>query len=257
VLDRLRALFASGAEVSDAVAPLGLDAAAQRAVLDRSAMLAERWTKLASLELRKRVRSLVQQIQIGEAQILVWLDRTAIVSSVMPDAPPKPTDSVEPFVLSITASLRRAGKGVRLVIGNGAAKAIDDGLASLIARAIATRNMFLAGRDDSIDAMAARLGVRRDYLAVLVRLSYLSPEIVRAILVGQQPIELTPTRLVALSRNLPHDWQEQRRLLVRLPDAAPIHHNARHVTGRKRALEIPRAFARLRPRFCVSGTGPL
>ena len=113
----LRALFAPGAEVSDAVAPLGLDAATQRAVLDRSAKLAERWTKLASLELRERVRSLVQQIQIGEAQILVWLNRTAIVSSVMPGAPPKPTDCVEPFVLSITASLRRAGKGVRLVIG--------------------------------------------------------------------------------------------------------------------------------------------
>ena len=131
----------------------------------------------------------------------------------MPDAPPMPTDSVEPFVLSITASLRRAGKGVRLMIGNGAAKAIGDGLASLIARAIATRNMFLAGRDDSIDAMASRLGERRDYVAVLVRLSYLSPEIVRAILAGQQPGELTPARLVMLSRNLPHDWQEQRRLL--------------------------------------------
>ena len=156
VLDRLRALFASGAEVSDAVAPLGLDAATQRAVLDRSAKLAERWTKLASLELRERVRSLVQQIQIGEAQILVWLNRTAIVSSVMPGAPPKPTVSVEPFVLSITASLRQAGKGVRLMIGNGAAKAIDDGVALLIARAIATRNMFLAGRDASIDAMASR-----------------------------------------------------------------------------------------------------
>ena len=50
-------------------------------------------------------------------------------------------------------------------------------------------------------------------MAVLVRLSYLSPEIVRAILVGQQPVELTPTRLVMLSRNLPHDWQEQRQLL--------------------------------------------
>jgi site-specific DNA recombinase len=97
--------------------------------------------------------------------------------------------------------------------GYGAAKAIDDGLASLIARAIATRNMFLAGRDDSIDAMASRLGVRRDHVAVLVRLSYLSPEIVRAILVGQQPVELTPTRLVMFSRTLSHDWQEQRRLL--------------------------------------------
>jgi hypothetical protein len=74
VLDRLRALFASGVEVSDAVAPLCLDAATQRAVLDRSAKLAEHWTKLASLELRELVRSLVQQIQIGEAQILVWLN---------------------------------------------------------------------------------------------------------------------------------------------------------------------------------------
>jgi hypothetical protein len=61
--------------------------------------------------------------------------------------------------------------------------------------------------------MASRLGVRRDYVAWLVRLSYLSPEIVRAILAGQQPVELTPTRLVMLSRNLPYDWQEQRRLL--------------------------------------------
>jgi len=80
------------------------------------------------------------------------------------------------------------------VIGNGA-KAINDGVASLIARAIATRTMLLAGRDDSIDAMASRLGVRRDYLAVLVRLSYLSPEIIRTIVAGNQPIELTPTRL--------------------------------------------------------------
>ena len=117
------------------------------------------------------------------------------------------------MLLSFAQFEREIAKGVRLVIGNGAARTIDDGLASLIARAIATRNMFLAGRDDSINAMAVRLGVRRDYLAVLVRLSYLSPAIVRAILVGQQPVELTSTRLVALSRNLPHDWQEQWRLL--------------------------------------------
>jgi site-specific DNA recombinase len=61
--------------------------------------------------------------------------------------------------------------------------------------------------------LAARLDVRRDYLAMLVRLSYLSPEIIRAIVAGEQRRELTPTRLVALSRNLPHDWEEQSRLL--------------------------------------------
>jgi hypothetical protein len=43
--------------------------------------------------------------------------------------------------------------------------------------------------------------------------TYLPPEIVRSIVAGDQPIELTPTRLVALSRNLPLDWNERRRLL--------------------------------------------
>ena len=102
---------------------------------------------------------------------------------------------------------------------HGTAKAIDDGLASLIAREIATRNMPLAGRDDSIEAMASRLGVRRDYVA-LVRLSYLSPEVVLAILVGQQPIELTPTRLVASGKR---KSEEPPLLLpIFLESAAPI-----------------------------------
>ena len=74
-------------------------------------------------------------------------------------------------------------------------------------------SMFLAGPDDSIEAMASRLGVRRDYLTVLVRLSYLSPEIVRAILMGKQPVELSATRLVMLSKDLPHDWRSQRQVL--------------------------------------------
>ncbi len=216
VLDRLRAFFASSAEIGDAIAPLGVDATTQGALLERSAMLAERLTKLASLELRELLQSLVKRIEVGDDQILAWYNRAAILSVVMPDLAHNPIDRmpvVEPVVLSIPATLRRAGKGVRLVIGNGTPRAIDEGLASLIARAIATRNMFLAGRDDSIDAMAVRLGVRRDYLAVLARLSYLSPAIVRAILVGQHPVELTSTRLVGLSRNLPHDWQEQWRLL--------------------------------------------
>ncbi len=134
----------------------------------------------------------------------------------MPDAMPRQAEykpAVEPVVLSIVASLRRAGKGTRLVIGDGSANKIDDGLASLIARALATRNMLLAGADDSIDAMASRLGVRRDYLTVLVRLSYLSPEIVRAVLLGQQPVELSATRLVKISKDLPHDWHAQRQVL--------------------------------------------
>jgi site-specific DNA recombinase len=50
-------------------------------------------------------------------------------------------------------------------------------------------------------------------LTSLVRLSYLAPQIVTALVAGRQPIELTPTLLLRLSKDLPHDWQEQRRFL--------------------------------------------
>ena len=50
-------------------------------------------------------------------------------------------------------------------------------------------------------------------LTSLIRLSYLAPDIVRALLEGRQPIELPPTRLLRLSKDLPHDWSEQRHVL--------------------------------------------
>jgi site-specific DNA recombinase len=50
----------------------------------------------------------------------------------------------------------------------------------------------------------------KGHLTSLVRLSYLAPDIVRALLAGRQPIELTPTRLLKLGKDLPHDWKVQR-----------------------------------------------
>ena len=50
-------------------------------------------------------------------------------------------------------------------------------------------------------------------LTSLVHLSYLAPDIVRSILEGRQPLELSPTRLLRLSKDLPHEWSDQRRFL--------------------------------------------
>jgi site-specific DNA recombinase len=61
--------------------------------------------------------------------------------------------------------------------------------------------------------MTERLGIGKGHLTSLVRLSHLAPDIVRALLKGRQPIELTPTRLLRLSKDLPHEWIVQRHLL--------------------------------------------
>jgi hypothetical protein len=74
------------------------------------------------------------------------------------------------------------------------------GLAGLIAGAFRIRSQLLSGSNDSIEAMTERLGMDKGRIASLFRLSYLASGIVRALLEGRQPIELTPTRLRRLSR---------------------------------------------------------
>jgi site-specific DNA recombinase len=117
-----------------------------------------------------------------------------------------PLDPKSPKV----SKVRRAGKGKRLVIRNGAETEVNAGLVELIKEAFAIRNQFLSGSHDSIEAMSGRLGMNKGRLTSLVRLSYLGPEIVRALLAGSQSNALTPSRLLRLSKNLPHDWKEQR-----------------------------------------------
>jgi hypothetical protein len=61
-------------------------------------------------------------------------------------------------------------------------------------------------------ALAKRQGVSPSYFTRLVRLSYLAPDIIQAILDGRQPHDLTANKLLAHSR-LPLGWHDQRTAL--------------------------------------------
>jgi hypothetical protein len=52
---------------------------------------------------------------------------------------------LDPVVLSIEAKVRRAGKGKRLVIENGAEAEVNAGLVEMIKEAFAIRNQLLSG----------------------------------------------------------------------------------------------------------------
>ena len=62
---------------------------------------------------------------------------------------------LDPVVLSIEAKLRRAGKGKRLVIENGAEAEVNEGLVELIKEAFVIRNQLLSGSDASIEVPAS------------------------------------------------------------------------------------------------------
>jgi len=89
----------------------------------------------------------------------------------------------------------------------------DKQMIALLRDAHATREALLSGRDETIDAMSQRLGITRDILSAHMRLTYLAPDIVRALVLGRPAEGLTPAGLLALSRDLPHDWLLQRAAL--------------------------------------------
>jgi hypothetical protein len=91
------------------------------------------------------------------------------------------------FVVVDDADFADAGrrkKGKCLVIANGAEAEVNAGLVELIKDAFTIRIQLLSGSDDSIEAMSGRLGMNKCRLSSLIRLSYLAPDIVRALLEG-------------------------------------------------------------------------
>jgi site-specific DNA recombinase len=211
VLDRLRAFFSSRTDIGDALTPLDLEARAFDAALRNAFTLSKRWLAMPPVEMKSLVLDIVERVTIAANRIDISLNRAKIAAALEAGESQRP--DLDPVALSIEAKLRRGGKGKRLVIANGAEAEVNAGLVELIKDAFTIRIQLLSGSDDSIEAMSGRLGMNKCRLTSLMRLSYLAPDIVRALLEGRQPIKLTPTRLLRLSKDLPHDWSEQRHVL--------------------------------------------
>ena len=85
----------------------------------------------------------------------------------------------------------------------------DSTLVKALARAFRWKRMLESGEFTSISELAEREGIAFTYMARLMRLSLLAPEIVDAIMDGRQPANVT---LAKLMDPFPLDWKEQRAL---------------------------------------------
>jgi site-specific DNA recombinase len=107
-------------------------------------------------------------------------------------------------------TIRRRGVEIRLVIeGNRAhAPRADAALLKVVARAQRWSEDLLMGRAQSVTEVAEHEGVTDRYVRRLMRLAFLAPEIVEAIVAGNQPTELTAEAL-AERIDLPLLWTAQ------------------------------------------------
>ena len=100
-----------------------------------------------------------------------------------------------------------------MVVDDGSEPAnVDPVLVRLLVRAHAIRVRLLKDPSLTLREIAVEEGVGGSYVSRLIRLAFLAPDIVTAILNGSHPPQLTANRLMDDTR-LPLDWRVQRELL--------------------------------------------
>ena len=121
--------------------------------------------------------------------------------------------------IRVPMSLKRRGGRKEIVVSQGLprrqglARQTHSALVLAVVRGHRWKELLESGRYPSIDALAARVGVDSSYVGRHLNLTLLAPDIVEAILMGQEPDGLALGKLF----RLPMGWKEQRRVLGRDP----------------------------------------
>ena len=104
--------------------------------------------------------------------------------------------------------VKRGGrKEMQMPEGATQPRRTDNALVKALARAFRWKRMLESGEFASISELAEREGIAFTYMARLMRLSLLAPEIVDAIMEGRQPESVT---LANMMDPFPLYWKEQR-----------------------------------------------
>jgi site-specific DNA recombinase len=167
---------------------------------------------LLSLIHRLVVRRDSVETQLLPSRIAAVLQRV----SSGPSSDTSAESQERPIVLSVPAQFRRVGLGIRMLIEGkalaGQASKADPKLVKLIARAHHFSNELGESSSERLADLTQAAGLTSSYFTRVLRLTYLAPDITRAIIEGRHPRDLTAQKLLAHSR-LPLAWQEQRSLL--------------------------------------------
>ncbi len=104
--------------------------------------------------------------------------------------------------------VKRGGrKEMHLPDGAPTRRKADSALIKALARAFRWKRMLESGEFSSMSELAEKEGIAFTYMARLMRLPLLSPDIVDAIMAGEQPAGITLANLID---PFPLNWEEQR-----------------------------------------------
>ena len=229
VLQRLRSFFADSVAVIESLPRRWRDAPSQKRANDAATEIVQALDDRREDAWNSIFRPVIARIQVRLDRIDVDLSAERLLerllqtnnnesnlgeSDVMPRWAEDDSGPAEPIVrLSASAQLKRTGKEMKFIVqGDREERPADPSLVRLIIRAHRLARRLAEKPGSTLEDAAAQQNMGGPYAARLIRLNYLAPDIVAAILGGKQPADLTANKLMADTR-FPVDWRAQRAAL--------------------------------------------
>jgi site-specific DNA recombinase len=183
----------------------------RQAMLARAGELARQLEGMDAIARRAVVLAIVDAITVGEGEIAIRLRPHAIANGGSNEANGGSGESASVLVRR-SAVLRRRGIETRLIIeGEEAGPEPDPALIKALAQAHRWWGDLVEQRYGTMRALARAYDTDERYVARILCLAFLSPDLTCAILDGTQPPELTLHALLK-KQEIPLAWNEQKEL---------------------------------------------
>ena len=158
------------------------------------------------------LRQVIHRVEVGHGSLQITINPQAQEEGQSSHKDAHAEEAAEqPLVIEVP--FHPPLRGTQGLMGESPASGRDQGrshrvLVKALVRGFFWRDQLVTGQVRSLKELAAQERVHREYVMRLLRLTFLAPDIIQAILQGTQPVDLTLERL---RQTIPLEWPTQRR----------------------------------------------
>ena len=214
VINRIKDLLNKPEELLQVLPASFKGATFQSRLNDRSREILDTITQDPVNGWKHMIQPFVTRIQVHRDHVEIEVNKNGLARILFGDREYSSADEHDPehsvMTIRVDAALKRTGKELKFilqVVTDNAAP--DQSLIRLLGRARSIQDAIETSVSASIEEIASSQNITPSYAARLMRLNYLAPDIVEAIIAGRQPAGLSANKLIKETR-FPLGWHEQR-----------------------------------------------
>jgi hypothetical protein len=217
VLNELKNFFASANQVVSALGHADDDLGSTQALIESAAEYSKRQDGNSPSGISEMLEAIVHCILVHQESVEIQLDRARLRAQLLgtKHKESQTQNAVNgfnpgPITLTIETKLKRCGGEMRLIIPSQSADPAPGSAVPALLKAISRAHewvrQIVAGEYKDQRAIAKAAGLNERYVSRIIQCAFLAPEIVDAIVRGQQAPAVT---LAALLDDIPLSWAEQ------------------------------------------------